>query len=366
VTRVVVELPGRPCPVLVGQGALEELPRLVRQLGAPAAAVVSDRLVAEHWAEAVVAGLTGLGVPASLHLVEAGEQAKSLAEFGRVIEFLEDSRIDRAGVVVALGGGRVGDLAGFAAASWLRGVRLLQVPTTLLAMVDSSVGGKTGVNTARTKNAVGAFWQPAAVVADLATLATLPEDEYLAAFGEVVKYAVSMDAGLAARLRTEAPALLARSPAALEEVVSRCVELKAAVVVADERESGPRQLLNYGHTVGHALEAASGYTAVHGRAVAQGLRAASRIARRLRLCGEELEEAQEALLRAFGLPGPLPAVSPAQVLAAVPRDKKSRGGAVRWVLPRQLGRAQVGVAVPDAVVAEVVEELFGPAAADAG
>ena len=356
--RVTVDVPGRPYPVIVGQGALQELPRLVKDLGATAAAVVSDRLVAEHWAEPVLAGLSGLGVPATLYAVEPGEEAKSLAEFGRVIEFLEDSGIDRAGVVVALGGGRVGDLAGFAAASWLRGVRCVQVPTNLLAMVDSSIGGKTGINTTRTKNSIGAFWQPVAVVADLATLATLPEDDYLAAFGEIVKYAVAMDRGLADRLGAGQAALRTRDPEALESVVSRCAELKARVVAADERESGARAILNYGHTVAHALEAASGYRAAHGRAVAQGLRAAARVSVRMGLCGEEVVDVQEGLLRAFGLPGSLPRVVAADVLAAIPRDKKSRGGAVRWVLPREVGKAQVGVLAPDAVVTEVVGSLF--------
>src|SRR5439155_17918162 len=158
---------------------------------------------------------------------------------------LDESGIDRAGVVVAVGGGTVGDLAGFAAASWLRGVRCIQVPTSLLAMVDSSIGGKTGVDTARTKNAVGAFWQPVAVVADLVALSTLPEDQYLAAFGEIVKYAVAMDAALAERLIASQAALRSREPEVLESVISRCVELKAAVVAADEREGGPRAILNY-------------------------------------------------------------------------------------------------------------------------
>ena len=356
--RVTVDVPGRPYPVVIGQGALQELPRMVKEMGATGAAVVTDRLVAEHWAEPVLAGLTGMGVPASLYAVEPGEGAKSLAEFGRVIEFLEDSGIDRAGVVVAVGGGRVGDLAGFAAASWLRGVRCVQVPTNLLAMVDSSIGGKTGVNTARTKNSVGAFWQPVAVVADLATLSTLPEDDYLAAFGEIVKYAVAMDRELADQLEARQAALRTRDPEALERVVSRCVELKARVVAADERESGPRAVLNYGHTVAHALEAASGYSAAHGRAVAQGMRAAARLSERIALCGEEVVDVQERLLHAFQLPGFLPSVLPDDVLAAIPRDKKSRGGAVRWVLPREVGKVQVGVIAPEAVVAEVVRSLL--------
>jgi 3-dehydroquinate synthase len=358
VARVTVEVPGRPYPVLVGAGALQELPRLVHDLGATAAAVVTDTNVAAHWADAVRGGLSGAGVRAEVYAVEPGEQAKTLGVLDRVLAFLEESAIDRAGVVVALGGGTVGDLAGFAAAVWLRGVRCVQVPTTLLAMVDSSVGGKTGVNSARTKNGIGAYWQPAAVVSDLAVLSTLPEADYRAAFGEIVKYAVAMDRDLGDRLEADLDGLLVRSAAALEPVVTRCVELKARVVAADEREGGPRQILNYGHTVGHALESASGYAAAHGRAVAFGMEAAARIAVELGLCPPALVARQDALLEAFALPGPLPAVTADAVLTAVPRDKKSRAGSVRWVLPREMGRAQVGVEVPSEVVAGVVRGLL--------
>jgi 3-dehydroquinate synthase len=356
--RVTVQVPGRPYPVLVGQGALLELPRLVRSLGSSTAAVVSDRAVASRWAGPVVESLAGAGVRAHTFAVEPGEMSKSLTTLGNVLEFLEDIELDRSGVVVALGGGTVGDLAGFAAAVWLRGVRCLQVPTTLLAMVDASVGGKSGVNTARTKNAVGAIVQPVAVVADLATLSTLSDAEYQAAFAEVVKYGVAMDADLVGELERAHPALLARQPEVLERVVTRCVELKAEVVAADERETGPRALLNYGHTVGHALESASGYSALHGRAVALGMRAAARIAERSGLCEHSLTSRQDRLLEAFALPGQLPPVGAEGVLAALSRDKKSRAGAPRWVLPRELGRAEFGIAVPEEVVAEVVRCLL--------
>jgi 3-dehydroquinate synthase len=357
--RVTVGVPGRPYPVLIGQGALLELPRLVRELGASAAAVVSDGNVASAWAGPVLDGLTGAGVRAVATTVTAGEEAKSFAVLEQVLSFLEESSIDRRGVVIALGGGTVGDLAGFAAAVWLRGVRCVQVPTTLLAMVDASIGGKTAVNTARTKNSVGAFWQPQAVVTDLATLGTLPETEYRAAFGEVVKYAVAMDAALAERLETDRAALLDRSAPALEPVVTRCVELKAAVVAADEREGGQRAILNYGHTVGHALESATGYTAVHGRAVAFGMEAAARIGVAVGSCDEGLVRRQRALLGGFGLPGALPPVTADSLLAAIPRDKKSRDGVVRWVLPSRLGRARVGITVPDETVAGVLMDLLG-------
>ncbi len=355
--RVTVAVPGRPYPVLIGQGALQELPRTMRELGASAAAVVTDLTVGGIWGEAVRDALTGLGIHASLLAVEPGERAKTMDGLIRVLEFLEDVALDRQGVVVAVGGGAVGDLAGFAAAVWLRGVRHVQVPTTLLAMVDSSVGGKTGVDTARTKNAIGAIWQPSAVISDLALLATLPEEDYLAAFGEVVKYAVAMDGELALRLERSRDGLLGRSPAALEPVVARCVELKARVVAEDEREAGPRAILNYGHTVGHALESASGYRAAHGRAVAFGMQAAARIAARLGRCAPDLVRRQDELLAAFGLPGALPPVPLPDLLAAIPRDKKRRAGRVRWVLPEDLGRARVGVEVADEVVAEVVGTL---------
>jgi 3-dehydroquinate synthase len=356
--RVTVPLPGRPYPVVIGPGALAELPSLLAQLGATAVAVMTDRTVEGLWAAGIRTRLEAAGLATAFWAMEPGEGAKSLAGLEQALAFLEEAGIDRGGVVVALGGGTVGDLAGFAAAVWLRGVRWLGLPTTLLAMVDSSVGGKTAINTARTKNAVGAFWQPSAVVADLDLLRTLPEPDYLAAFGEIVKYAVAMDAGLAEILERDAAALAGRSLASLEPVVARCVKLKAGVVAADEREGGQRALLNYGHTVGHALEAASGWRAVHGRAVALGMQAEARIALELGLCSSQLTRRQRALLTAFGLPGPLPEVDVEAVLTAVPRDKKRRGSSVRWVLPRELGRAEVGWEVPAEVVAKAVREVL--------
>jgi len=343
---------------VIGRGALQDLPRLVKEMGVTGAAVVSDRTVAGLWGGVLQDGLTGYGLTAPMHAVEPGERAKSLTELEHVLNFLEDSGIDRRGVVIALGGGTVGDLAGFASAVWLRGIRCVQVPTNLLAMVDSSVGGKTGVNLGRTKNAVGAYWQPALVVSDLALLETLPEADYLAAFGEIVKYAVAMDCRLAERLEADAEPLRNRSTEALEPVVARCVELKAKVVAADEREGALRAILNYGHTVGHALESASGYRAVHGRAVALGMEAAARISHEMGLCDSALVGRQAALMEQFGLPGELPPVTPEAVLAAAPHDKKRVAGTVRWVLPREMGRAQIGIKVPAEIFARVVRALL--------
>jgi 3-dehydroquinate synthase len=358
--RVTVMVSGRPYPVLVGQGALQEIGPILRELGVAQAAIVTDHNVGRLWGETVEQALSGHGIPAGTLSVAAGEVAKSFDQLRRVLAFLEDRRIDRQDAVVALGGGVVGDLAGFAASIWLRGVRVVQVPTTLLAMVDSAIGGKTGIDTERTKNGVGSFWQPAAVIADLATLGTLPEEDYLGDFGEVVKYGVAMDAQLARDLLASRERLLTRHPEALEPIVERCVAAKGRVVAADEREGGPRQILNYGHTVGHGIEVATGYRAPHGRAIAQGMRAAARIGARAGYCDEGLVAEQEELLRAFGLPGRLPAYDPEAVLAALSRDKKARAGAVQWVMPRELGRAEVGKRVADEVVREVVLGLDQP------
>jgi len=253
-----------------------------------------------------------------------------------------------------VGGGTVGDLAGFAAAVWQRGVRLVGVPTTLLAMVDSSIGGKTGINGTRSKNAIGAFWQPSAVIADLACLETLPVANYRDAFAEVVKYAVAMDRGLIDLLQKERPRLLEADRAMLERVVFRCVAAKALVVAKDEREQGRRAILNYGHTAGHALEAASGFRISHGRAVAFGMRVAARLALSMELCGKRLVDTQDDLLTEYGLPDRAPRVDPARVLAAIPRDKKARRGKVAWVLPRRLGHAEIGHEVPSPMVRRAV------------
>lgn len=354
---VTVRAPGGHYPVLIGQGALSELASTVAALEPSRVALVSDSVVWPLWGEGAAQALTGAGIDVATHLVPPGERAKSFPGLEGVLAFLEREHVDRRGVVLAVGGGTVGDVAGFAAAVWLRGVRWVGVPTTLLAMVDSSVGGKTGINTEETKNGVGAFWQPAAVLSDLATLSTLPEGEVASAFGEIVKYGVAMDATLAERLVREAARLRAREASSLEEVVDRCVELKAEVIAADERDAAGRAILNYGHTVGHAIEAASGYRATHGRAIAQGMRVAARLAVDQRLCDPSVVAEQEALLDAYGLPGPLPHVTADRVLAALPRDKKSTGGRIGWVLPRRLGRCQVGVAVPPDVVERRVREI---------
>jgi 3-dehydroquinate synthase len=351
--RLILDSPSGSYPVIIGSNIHRELRGAVARLDPTGVAIVTDSNV-RPWANKVAKSIKRAGLKTAIHVVPAGERSKSIHQLHEVLAFLERQRIDRGGVVIAVGGGTVGDLAGFAAAVWQRGIRLVGVPTTLLAMVDSSIGGKTGINGTRSKNAIGAFWQPSAVIADLNCLETLPATSYRDAFAEVVKYAVAMDRGLAELLQKERSRLLDADKAMLERVIFRCVAAKALIVAKDEREKGPRAILNYGHTAGHALEAATGFRISHGRAVAFGMRVAARIALSMDLCSKRLVETQDELLTAYGLPDRVPHVDPARVLAAIPRDKKARRGKVAWVMPRRMGHAEPGHAVPSPLVRRVV------------
>jgi len=333
VRQVEVALAANPYPVLIGSGALAELVDFL----SGTAVVIADRAV-PPLPEPVLRSLATVAI-------EGGEGAKTMAGLESLLASIAEHRVGRDGTIVAVGGGTIGDLAGFAASVWLRGVALVQVPTTLLAMVDSAIGGKTGVNTPSAKNAIGAFWQPRAVLVDTRFLDTLPREQLEGGWAEVVKYAMTLDAGIA-------------DLEDLEEVIERCVLCKATVVSADEREAGPREVLNYGHTVGHAIEAASGYGIHHGRAVAWGMRVAARISVDMGLCDPMVEAEQDRLLAAHGLPGERPKVTAEAVLAAAGGDKKSRGGRLRWVLLRGLGRAETGREVPDEVVAGAVAGIL--------
>jgi 3-dehydroquinate synthase len=355
--RLIIEAPAGSYPVVIGTNINRELRGAVARLDATSAPIITDANVLP-WAKKVARTIKRAGVKSPIHVIPPGERSKTMAALGAVLAFLERQQVDRAGCVIAVGGGTVGDIAGFAAAIWQRGIRVVQVPTTLLAMVDSSIGGKTGVNGTRSKNAIGAFWQPAAVVTDLAFLETLPAVSYRDAFAEVVKYAVAMDHGLYEVLLKGRDRLVERDTAALEKVVFQCVMAKALVVAKDEREQGPRAILNYGHTAGHALEAASRFRVSHGRAVAFGMRVAAQIALTMDLCGKRLVESQDAMLAAYGLPDRPPSAELAKVLAAIPRDKKARRGKVAWVMPRRLGHAEPGHAVPPEIVRRVLRKAL--------
>ena len=347
-----VELGPRSYSVALGAadfGALVRaaLPRSTNAL------VVSDGNARAH-ADAVRQSLEAAGVACSFALVPAGESTKCLGELATLLDALAAMPADRQTVVVAVGGGVVGDLAGFAAAVYNRGIPLVMVPTTLLAMVDSSVGGKTGINHAAGKNLVGAFHQPALVWAEPRFLDTLPAREYLSGLAEVVKYGVILDPAFFAWLEAHAEALVRRDRTAVLHVVRRSCELKAHVVAQDEREeTGLRAVLNYGHTFAHAFETVGGYGAwLHGEAVSAGMCCAWKLAAKLGRVPPDVRQA--ALLRRFQLPTePLPAWSAEELLAVMRRDKKAAAGALRFVLPTRLGHAEL-VAVPEAAVREIL------------
>ncbi|MHB8572295.1 MAG: 3-dehydroquinate synthase [Candidatus Dormibacteria bacterium] len=329
-------------PVLIGAGVLDRLPTLLAGEEPRLVALLADQgLPARE-----IQRLAGMIANAELDVVTvtlpAGEAAKDLEVAASVWDRLLAEGMDRTGAVVCLGGGATGDLGAFVASTFMRGVRCYQVPTTLLAMVDSSVGGKTGINRPGVKNAVGTFAQPAAVVADLEFLATLPRRVRDSAMAEVVKYAVAMDRPLYEFLLEHASALRDGDTALTAEMVQRCVSIKAEVVERDERESGERALLNYGHTAGHAIEAACAGALLHGESVAVGMRVAGRLSVATGLCDAEVVRAQESLLDAFGLPSTAPA-GEAAVLAAMEYDKKARDGSPRWVLLKSLGEAVTGM-----------------------
>ena len=339
--EVSVRLGKRSYRVLVGNGLIEragsELGRL-EELGRPL--LVSDTTVAPLYAERVARGIAEAGLAEPIRVdLPAGEPHKTVASLESIYDAALDGGIDRRAFVVAVGGGVVGDVAGFAAATLLRGIRCVMVPTTLLAQVDSSVGGKTGVNRRQGKNLVGAFHQPSLVLADPATLETLPQREYRAGLAEVVKMAVILDEGLFGRLEQAAGALRARKREVLADVIARCVELKAMVVEKDERESGLRRILNFGHTVGHAIEQVTGYRRyLHGEAVAIGMVAAARVSRRLDLCDASLVTRIEGLLDRLGLPTAIPVeLDDAELELAIKRDKKMADETIAFV-----GSAAIG------------------------
>ncbi len=358
--NVHVQLSERSYDIVIGTDNLAEVGSFVERWGECTHAVlITDTNVIEPHARCAARSLEAAGVRVEVEIVEAGEPAKSIANAERLWNRLLEHRADRKSMVVAVGGGVVGDLAGFVAATYARGLAFVQIPTTLLAQVDSSVGGKVGVNLPTAKNMVGAFWQPCGVLIDTAVLNTLPDREYRAGLGEVVKYGVILDADLFAYLERHADALNARDPAVLRTVVARCCRLKADVVERDERETtGLRAVLNYGHTFAHAIEAEAGYGQIlHGEAVSIGMIGASRLAERLGRIGEELTVRQRELLVRLGLPVALPALDPAILLAAMQRDKKVAHGRLRFVLPTRMGHVELVGDVP----AEHVLAVLGDA-----
>ena len=344
-----VELGTRSYPILIDAGLIGRAEVFRQHLPAGDVLILSNTTVAPLYLPALAASLGGRRIVEVI--LPDGEAHKTLASAARVLDVLVANRFGRDCAVLALGGGVVGDLAGFAAACYQRGVAFAQVPTTLLAQVDSAVGGKTGVNHPGGKNLIGAFHQPVLVVSDTATLATLPERELRAGLAEVIKYGLICDAALFAWLEEHLDELLARDGAALAHVIRRSCEIKAAVVVRDEREQGERALLNLGHTFGHALESATGYGEwLHGEAVGAGLSMAAAMSRECGLLTSAEAGRIVRLLERAGLPTRIASVTPAAALEHMRIDKKVLGGRLRLVLLRGIGTAYLAADYPPAAL----------------
>ncbi|MGR3511006.1 MAG: 3-dehydroquinate synthase [Sulfitobacter sp.] len=361
-----VALPGREYNILIGPGLLAQAGEHVAPfLRRPRVVVISDDTVAALHLESLQIGLANAGITMQALSLPPGEATKSWSQLIRCVDWLLDQKVERNDVVIALGGGVIGDLVGFAAAILRRGVRFIQVPTSLLAQVDSSVGGKTGINASQGKNLVGAFHQPSLVLADTAVLGTLTVRDFLAGYGEVVKYGLLGDAGFFEWLETQGPALASGDMAARIEAVRRSVQMKADIVMRDETEQGERALLNLGHTFGHALEAATGYSdrLMHGEGVAIGCALAFELSARLGLCPQEDPSRVRQHLKQMGMKtdlreidGDLPDAQ--TLLALMGQDKKVVGGELRFILARGIGDAFVTGDVPKEAVITLLEEAL--------
>jgi 3-dehydroquinate synthase len=358
---VTVPMPGRSYDVTIGPGLLasaqDHLPDLP---GATTAFVVSDRTVSDLHLAALGEAIEDRGLASVLLLVPEGEEAKSLRGYETLLRQLAGREAHRDDAILALGGGAVGDLAGFVASTYMRGIPFVQIPTTLTAQVDAAIGGKTAVNLPEGKNLVGAFAQPLAVLADLDVLATLDERDYRSGLAEVAKYALTLDDELLALLESDPASLVARDVAVMEDVIARCVAAKARIVAEDERDTNARMILNYGHTLGHALERLDAFRGrTHGEAIALGMVFAAALAEARGLAAG-VSTRTDRLLRSLGLAsaGPLPASR--EVLRCLRLDKKYRDG-VRFVLLEDVGRPVVVDDVSDEEVTSVLREMGAPA-----
>ncbi|MBE9500832.1 MAG: 3-dehydroquinate synthase [Chloroflexi bacterium] len=347
-------------PVFVGRGLLDELGKRMRQAGlGDFVYIISDEDVYLHYGGRAIKSLEEAGFTTEFFLVIPGEGTKTIDTAKEIYDWLVERRAERGHAIVALGGGVVGDLAGFVAATFLRGLPLVQVPTTLVAMADSAIGGKVAVNHPQGKNLIGAFYQPRLVVADVSTLSTLPQRELASGWAEVIKHALILDPELLEFLEVNAERLVNLEMEATTEAVKRSAALKAGVVREDEKERGRRMILNYGHTIAHGLEAATGYERfLHGEAVAIGMMGAAMLSEKLGLFPRDIVKRQEEIIQRFGLPTTCSEVDRAEVLRAMELDKKVREGTVRWVLLAGVGKPVLRDDVPVKHVVSVLEELI--------
>ncbi|RMF38948.1 MAG: 3-dehydroquinate synthase [Planctomycetota bacterium] len=353
-----VELGERWYPIVIGRGTLQQADSLIEQQCGQSrhAAVIFDANVAEV-ANTVGSLLENRGWTTLSIDVPAGESSKCVQQAERLWQRMLTGKVDRGSIVIAVGGGVVGDLAGFAAATFARGLQLVQVPTTLLSQVDSSVGGKTGINLPGAKNIVGAFWQPRLVLIDIQTLQTLPRREYVSGLAEVVKYGMILWPDFFELLESNVPEILEQQSDILTAIIQRSCQAKAAVVGEDERETtGRRAILNYGHTFAHAIETLTGYGQfLHGEAVAIGMHIAATLACKLGRIDQSLVDRQRSLLRALGLPTSIRDIDPTAMWEAMQHDKKVAHGQLRFILPTRLGHVELVSDVPRSLVLSAIE-----------
>lgn len=360
--EVRVELGERSYSILIGSNLIAQSGALFRKLDVKGRIlVVTNPTIAKWYLGPVLDSLQASGYQAEAVQVPDGEEFKSLEQANQIYNCLVDGKYDRKSVLVALGGGVIGDLTGFVAATYMRGVRFIQIPTTLLAQVDSSIGGKTAVNHPRGKNLIGAFYQPDLVLSDVGTFRTLPEREFNSGMVEVIKHGVIIDPAYFEMIQAELPAIGKRNPGVMDKIVEGSCQIKARVVQEDEKEKGLRVILNLGHTVGHALESITNYHCYkHGEAVALGILAALKIAFRNNLLEEaDLDQRLAGLFENLNLPTKIPGLSAEEIISLLYLDKKVEYGKIRWVLPKRLGQVVVTNEIPVETVKDTLLELGG-------
>lgn len=354
-----VNLPQNSYQIAIAPGILSEVGNYLSNLNlGKKILIISNPEIFDFWGDLVVNALEKSGFTVFTHLIPAGESHKHLESITKIYDLALEHHLERNSTFLALGGGVVGDMTGFAASTWLRGVNFVQVPTSLLAMVDASIGGKTGVNHPQGKNLIGAFYQPRLVLIDTLVLKTLPEREWRAGMAEVIKYGVIWDAELFAQLEanSQLSQLSQLSPELLETIITRSCQAKVDVVSQDEKEAGLRAILNYGHTIGHAIESLTGYSILnHGEAVAIGMILAGQIAQQLQLWTVQENQRQKELILKAGLPtNPGVSLDTEEIITSLQSDKKVKDGQVRFVLPTAIGKAIVSDQVPTSLIREIL------------
>jgi shikimate kinase / 3-dehydroquinate synthase len=344
---------------IIEWGGLYHLPEYLQSSGfSPRVFIVTDSDVAYLYSDPILSLIRNAGFVPQIFTVTAGEASKSIWSWQQILNWLVEQKVEQSEPIIALGGGVIGDLAGFVAATYHRGIPLVQIPTSLLAQVDSAIGGKTGINHPLGKNLIGAFYQPGLIIVDPAFLLTLPERVYLEGWAEIVKYGMILDANLFEMLEDHVSSLHARDATLLTKNIARCIQLKMDVVQRDERDGGLRNILNYGHTFGHALEVSTNYGSwLHGEAVSVGMEVAAQIAVARGLLLDEHALRQRELLRALHLPLRCPGIAAASLLEKMQRDKKVRAGQMRWILPNQIGQADIYDDVPLPLIQDAVARI---------